>query len=222
MALIGTTYTGLDVIELDVLTTRQIRNIADINNNELIFRDNYSGKFSASIRRLFPSMEMEFELVLLDRDDVDEFKTFFDTRKGRRVPFYMPTWSEDIVMTDDYNPAGNVLTIRDIDYNASFLGLEARRLLIFMNPSDDEYSIQRISAASTIADDKEELTLQNPGLPAGKRDSDYWEIICFLNYCRLAQDGVDIIWVQDDAGLSSNFATVRLRIKVLENLSKAE
>lgn len=220
MGLIDVTYIGQDGIELDVLTTQQIRGLRDINNNAMIFRPNPTGKFSASNRRLFPSLETEFELLLNDRDDVDEFKTFLDTRKGRRIPFYMPTWTKDMMMTDDN--ASALLKIRNIGYTDNYFSATvlARNLIIFMNPGDSEYEVRLISGSSEIANDREQLTM-NSILPVDKRATDYWEIISFLNYCRLAQDGADLIWHQTDDEKSER-ATIRLRIKVLESIDGTE
>jgi hypothetical protein len=136
----------------------------------------------ASVRRVFyPAYTFSGILALL---------TFLDQRRGRAVPFYLPTWDQDMTLWDNHASGESELRINAIGYTDGMFPLDASRRHIAIFKDGTIYSSHKIMDVLYNPGDTLEYLTIDPVLPQNYAAANY--SICFLRWSRLESDSVDI------------------------------
>lgn len=116
-------------------------------------------------------------------------RDFLKARRGRRIPFWVPTYCWDMQLAVDYPAPVNQITVVKSGYGQFLAGSLGRRFIaIFPAGQPTEYR-EIISVASGA--DTEVIEVDGDAL--GGLSSETTRI-CFLVLCRLAEDLATISW----------------------------
>ena len=156
-----------------------------------------------------PALIRPFLWTAFGRDEIAAMIAFIDRHKGRAVPFWVPSWQQDLRLTSDVILDQILCEIRRIRYAGTMFGSTgARRHLAVYSPQDAA-TYHKIVAATDPGSGLTETITVNPGAPrlwpAGAT------IVSFLRLCRLEDDEVEISW------LAGNIAEAVVRIRELPN-----
>lgn len=96
-----------------------------------------------------PTMKFDFDYFCNSRQEIDKIIAFFDYCKGRLKSFWVPTWQNDIKVTDSISVDDTTITIEDIEYTDFWLeNTVFGRYLYFQMPGGNT-SIKKVIAAPT-------------------------------------------------------------------------
>lgn len=119
------------------------------------------------------------------------FKAWLDARHGQAVPFWIPSWRQDLLLAEGMTAVDGGASILPCGYTLHAFPSKARRHLAIFYGANVAY--RSVLAASDLGD-HESLTLSgSPGfaLPKGA-----W--LCYLHLVRLASDELEIVWHTDE------------------------
>jgi len=74
---------------------------------------------------------------------------FFDSKMGRFLPFWVPSWDTDIVITSSFVAGDSQLTIEDIEYSTFWLPNDLTGRFIIIQWPDESYVCKKIIGAPT-------------------------------------------------------------------------
>jgi hypothetical protein len=133
----------------------------------------------------------EFPWWLDTHPNVTAFRAFILRRFGQLVPFWIPTWDQDLVLFQDVLSSDTGIRIKSEFYSRFLFPTPARRFIAFL-PMDGSGNVYgKITGAIDNGDGTENLTLEAaPGKNFGKSST----MISFLTLARLASDSVSIKW----------------------------
>ncbi len=139
-----------------------------------------------------------------DRSALQTLLNFFDGKKGRWYPFWMPSFSEDLVVTAAFGSDATTLTIEDVDYPNYWLPNDATGRHLYIEWPDGSYVCKAVTdaAGSTLtleeAIGKAATTADLPGLR-----------VSFLYFVRFDLDEVEIEYITPEiADIQLSFKTV--------------
>lgn len=133
----------------------------------------------------------EFPWWLDTHPNVTTFRAFMLRRAGRLVPFWIPTWDQDLVLFQDVLATDSGIRIKSEFYTRFFFPTPARRFIAFI-PIDGSGNVYgKITASADNGDGTENLSLE--ALP-GKNFPKATTMVSFLTLARLASDRVAIRW----------------------------
>jgi hypothetical protein len=126
-------------------------------------------------------------LPLDTRTKIKEFLNFFDNKMGRLLPFWVPSWNKDIVITGAVGPADVQITINPIDYSNTYLNNDINGRHVFFFFPDGTYRCRKILSSTS-----DTITLDNS--LAAEITSDMVDdmVISFLYFCRFDLDEVEL------------------------------
>lgn len=165
------------------------------------------------LRRLgkYPAATRSLTYALLDRTAVRRMRRFLASRKGRKAPFWTPTWNTDFRNQLAEPAGGSLLRIDPIGYAASCFPSPAKRFVALVSPGGVIYPLRvaSASASSTV----ETLSVAPSTWPYTLTPGD--EMLSYLSFCRLSDDRVEIVYDTPDV------AAVRLGFTELAAESEA-
>jgi hypothetical protein len=133
----------------------------------------------------------EFPWWLDTHPSVTAFRAFILRRFGQLVPFWIPTWDQDLVLFQDVASSDTGIRIKSEFYSRFFFPTPARRFIAFI-PMDGSGNVYgKITGAIDNGDGTENLTLE---AAPGKNFPQSTTMISFLTLARLASDSVSIKW----------------------------
>ena len=129
--------------------------------------------------------------ALNNLEDISKLIDFFDYHKGRWGVFWRPSWIDDLLLTTTFSASASVITIQDIEYADFWEDFETGNWLMLIWP-DNSYVIKGVSRVAgnqimlnrSIGKECTEADLPNM-------------LICFLSFCRFAQDEIEIQYVSN-------------------------
>lgn len=154
--------------------------------------DSITGPFSEVEKARVQQQVRPFSWFMGSRADIDAFRAFREERKGRLVPFWIPTWHHDVILAVDGIAANSSITVRNINYSRHMFAPPAtwRRYLAFIKIGAGVQFIRRIDGAIE-AGDVEDLTL-DAALGTTLVVSQW--MLSFLTLCRVESDDIMLHW----------------------------
>lgn len=184
---------GYDVLEVEPnweKPTQKARRILSVNDNKM-------GTIVVADRGGVSFQDGSFRWFLDGRDQIQQFRDFFDRRAGRLVPFWVPTWREDLTIAQAAGAASTGIVVNDASYTARMFPDRARRYLAIQNPAGGW--IYRKVTSSSQGTGTETLGLDSTlgvAIPAGTP-------VSFLVLSRVADDSAAIDWTSQTFAESS-------------------
>lgn len=185
-----TTYLGFDV--LDQVTPGR-EEAAKVFKRSFTLLDNRTGKRAADDRGGAPIVTRPFTWIAHGRAAINTFKSFITARKGRAVPFWVPTYQHDLILNQDVLATETTIVIKDINYTAMLFPNAARRHIAYITPALN-MTFRKITSA-TRTTTTETLTMDSA---AGTAFPASTTMVAFLILCRLAEDKVEYTWYTTD------------------------
>lgn len=186
-------YSGLDVLTLPP-------NTADGDTDETYDRDFDTvdfakGSWFVSDHAAGPVISRPYKWLLKTRQEIMNFLAFLEVRKGKAIPFWMPTWSKDLEQMQDMGSADTNILIRNIGYTRHMNLNPNRSTLIFFPTDGSTPIVKTITGCAENSNGTETLGL-NSSFGVIKKITDF-RAISFLSYCRMDQDSFDLNWYTD-------------------------
>lgn len=154
------------------------------------------GPASMDAHTTAPEFSRPFNWLIHGRVAISQFLGFLEARKGRCVPFWLPTYAEDLEQVADASAGDTVLSIKDIHYSRYYAQHANRRDVAFYPATGEAPVLRRIMSSAPGAAGLESITLdQSFGVA---RRADQWRCISFLAFVRLDQDSIQVDWETDE------------------------
>jgi hypothetical protein len=124
---------------------------------------------------------------------VTALRAFLLARFGQLVPFWVPTWDQDLVMAIDAPSGSSTITIKSVFYTRFLFPDNARRYLALI-PTSGAGPNQYVAITGSVdnGDGTESLTL------AAELGADVMAantMVSFLTFARLDSDELAISWI---------------------------
>lgn len=204
-----TTYQGYDVLEINY---NRIGRIEERVRRKFVLLDSVTGNRQSDEQGIAPSPVRPFSWLAFGRAEMAELRDFLDARKGRAVPFWLPSYQWDLSLYQDLDNLDTSAIISWVRYTSEMFSTShgGRRHVALWDLGVGSFEYYEITAASDPGDGvTEALTLS----PAAVRD--YMAsrtVISFLKLCRLDEDAVEIRYPSGDVAE----ATIQVRELPLE------
>ncbi len=173
----------------EILSIRTLRQFRKSFNTALLLNDNTTGVRRLTKRKLYPQLSWDIEVVMADRTEIQAFRDFLDAIEGKFKPFWLPNWTHDI---RPILVAANNTTIKSRAYAYEGYGDDAQiptKTKRWIATWDGTTLTPRGVTGVNRAGDQETLTI-TPG-DGAEIDVDTYEMIMYINYVRMLQDGFD-------------------------------
>lgn len=139
-----------------------------------------------------------FQWFLHGRTKAQEFRSFVDLVAGSQRPFWVPTWRQDLILSQPAASNASGFTIQACGYTSRMFPDRARRYLAIRNPSGGWIYRKALSASEIGNEETITLDAQNGvALPVGTA-------VSFLTLCRLAEDDAEIEWSTTEFGQATS------------------
>jgi len=184
-----TQYQGLDVLEVEA---NRFQAVTDDFVRRFNLLDQRTGVRWADELEAAPAIVRPFVWTALGREEALAMRSFVDDRKGRAIPFWVPTWQQDLQLHTDAVLDQTILEIDWVRYTGlQFPSTAARRHLAV-------YSTSHVPSYHYIvdADDPGNFVTETIQISPGAARN--WPkgstIFSFLRLCRLENDVISWIW----------------------------
>jgi hypothetical protein len=196
-------YKGFDVLNFYEFNRKG--EIEETLDRKFVLLDNRTGKRTPDEQAPHPSPVRSFVWTCFDRGEIADLVAWLDDRRGRAVPFWLPTYQQDLTLAEDLLEDDSTASILWVRYTQQlFPNTNGRRHLVLFAPGLplEVYGIVDADDPGTFQ--TETLNLE----PAAVRDYPAaTTILSFLKLCRLEDDEVEIAWDSRDVAE----ATIRVR-----------
>ncbi len=201
-------YLGYDVLELNY---NRVGAFEERLRRKFVLLSSKTGRRIADEQGPAPATSRPFTWTAFGRDEMAVMRSFLDARKGRAVPFWLPSFQWDLALAEDIAQNQSGATIRWVRYKQQMWGTTgARRHLAIWSLGEGVMDYCRITGATDPANNlTETLTLD----PVARRDySRSQTVLSFLKLCRLDEDRIEISYPSPQVAE----ATIRVRELPLE------
>ncbi len=198
-----TTYRGFDVLELNY---NRIGRIEERIRRKFVLLDSVTGARQADEQAPAPAPTRPFSWIAFGRAEIEVMRDFLDDRKGRAVPFWLPSFQWDLSLAEDVPLSSLVIPVRGVRYSSQMFGTTgARRHVALWDLGVGSFEFYEIVGASDPGGGlDEQLTIS----PVAVREYQAARtVISFLKLCRLEADSVEIRFPSGDVAE----ATIQVR-----------
>jgi len=197
------THEGFEILELNY---DRVGSVEEKLIRKFVLMDPKTGKRTADEHAPSPAAVRPFVWTALGRDEITTMRTFIDDRKGRAVPFWLPSFQWDLSLSEDVLTDSAIVSVEWVRYVQQMWGTTGARRHIALWTlgigSMDYYSVTDSSDPLDYV--TESLTID----PVAVRDYDKdTTVLSFLKLCRLDSDQVTIEY------LSGNVAQATIRVR---------
>lgn len=188
-----TIYQGFDVLEVE-----PSRDGARVNtfNRPFNLLDPVTGKRDSDADGPNPKVEFPFLWIAKGRTEIQALKDFLVARRGRAVPFWVPSYQRDLRPSLDIANGVATFTIKRVGYATQvFSGSNGRRhLALYSIPSGPASYRKVITALESGGGTTEDLTLDATTTSVYVASAC---VISFLRFCRLSDDENTLEWLDN-------------------------
>ena len=182
-----TDYLGFNVLEVQPNRAKDPRRSF---LRSLTKMDAGTGKTTVQDRAGISRSELEFDWFLDGRSEIAVLQAFLLARKGRAVPFWVPSWRHDLVLNQDAGAIDTSITVKDTGFlKYQFQQTSRRQIALVLQ--NGTFIYRQITGATNPGNGTEVLTLDSAlgvAVPAATT------MVCFLHLVRLASDVVEVLW----------------------------
>ena len=188
-------YKGLDVLRADPDNSDGLDDEARQGFDVI---DPGTGVRHEVVAELAPSASRGIAILCDGRAAVADMRAFIDRRKGRAVPFWLPTNAADLVPNGTTQYVGNSVYIYRRGYHDALALGYGRAHLLFKFYAGTEYYTGAVASTDLgQADGRELVTL----VSALNDITQSTTRISFMRYCRLGEDEPTIEWLAPRAAV---------------------
>lgn len=182
-----TTYAGFDLLDL---TNPDRQGTGRVSFNRLaVMADNKTGKRTMDDRSGVSIPRHSFQWFARGKAEIAALKGFIAARKGRAVPFWLPTYCRDLVLSRAIAANDGTIYVRNNGYTRYQFPYASRQRIALFN-GDGSFIVREITTAIEISTTEESLVLDSDITSNMNGDT----LISFLPLCRLTDDDIQITW----------------------------
>lgn len=184
------TYRGFDVLEIrpDRGEAMRAKSSGLVN-----LRDNRTEARSQDDRAGFPIRSVSFTFSAANRTDAEAFRSFIESRMGRAIPFWVPTWQADLVLDSSASIGATSLSVKYCGYSVNqYIRTHRRDLSLYKYDG----TFQRRRVSGVLAGTTTESLSLDSALSAALAPGSC--LVSFLTFCRLASDEAKWKWLSCD------------------------
>jgi len=150
---------------------------------------------------MFP---LKYEYLAYKKSEIQKHIDFFDSRMGRLDGFWLPSWQEDIHLTEGFLASDDHLHIDSINYPLYWFGNEMGKSIITIWPDDTYVWNDIVAAPSDTRINLDDVVGRDCPKSSIKR-----LLVCFLLFCRFNQDEIEVEYLTPEvARMSLSFRTL--------------
>lgn len=179
------TYRGLDVLITRYAVVGSV--------NERIYKmldvlDNGSSTPVLSLKDSKLRNGQTIGFVYQSRADKRIFRSWLMKRKGRLVPFWLPSWNNEVTIVANVALNAGSLIIKRCDFTFAY-GSSPKFLMVVLQ--NGTFVFLHVVSAAYIQDEDQEILTLGTLCPANILVADV-KFVCFLSHCRLDTDSIKI------------------------------
>jgi hypothetical protein len=187
-----TQYQGYDVLEV---MPNWSRDLSRTYKRSLVTLDPKIGPIQVDDKGGSAVVEQSFPWFLQNHPSVTTLRAFILKRFGQLVPFWTPTWDQDLVLSTDVGATDPAIVIQSVYYTRFFFPIKSRRYIAFIPQNGGANVYRKITGSIDNGNGTETLTLDSPtGVTFPKSST----MLSFLTLSRLASDDAEIDWMTND------------------------
>jgi hypothetical protein len=187
-----TQYRGFDVLEIPAHWPTDLKRKY---TRSMISIDPEVGPITVIDQGGAPYISQPFPMLILSHAEVTKLRAFILARFGRLRPFWLPTWDQDLVLSQDLNAADTGIKIQSEFYTRFMFPNRARRFVALI-PTDSSGNIyHQITSSVDNGDGTETLQFESP---IGRDMKAARTMVSFLVFARLNSDDTEIDWLSND------------------------
>jgi hypothetical protein len=200
-----TTYLTYDV--LDVIQPSRDGNKLNSFERPFNMLDTVTGKRDSDANGPNPKVQFPFTWIAVGRTEIQTLKDFLIARRGRAVPFWVPSYQRDLRPNVDIGSGVAAFVIKRVGYSTlMFNDSNGRRYIaLYTTPSSTPVFRKVLSAAESGGGTTEDLTIDSTTPNGYNKDTC---VISFLKFCRLTDDENTLEWLDNN--------TVRCNLGITE------
>lgn len=186
------TYRGLPILDRPPNAVSKIS--SDIQRDMDIL-DSLTGIAAFDDRTNYPTTIQDYNWLLEGRANITFLRQWLFARQGRLTPFWSPSWTDDLTLSEDIQDVDTQIKIYFIGY-AEFMSGDINRKDIKILLKDGSVFYRRVTGAVNNGDGTESLVIDSAlGQLVGVSDVD---LISFMYLARLDSDQIELSWRFDD------------------------
>lgn len=186
------TYQGYEVLLESPDSSQEMGEQAERDMDLVDFE---TGAVALDAHTTAPEFSRPYHWVIKGRQAIAKALAFFAAREGRAVPFWLPTFSQDLVQAQDAGAADTAIQVKNIQYSLYYALHPNRRDLAFF-PVSGSAVLRRITGAAESSLEFELISLDQSFGQIRKATD--WKCISFLTFVTLEHDSLRITWETDD------------------------
>ena len=182
---------------LDVLTTppNAATELDEAYERDIETVDYDKGAWFSQCNTSAPVVSRPYAWLLRTRQEIASFLAFLETRRGKHVPFWMPTWGKDVEILQALGAVDKNILVKNIGYTR-YIKLHTNRSKLIFFPSDGSTPIIKTITGSVESANNTEIISLDSNFGVAKNPSDF-KAISFLTFCRFDQDAFELTWHTD-------------------------
>lgn len=183
-----TIYQGFDVLELNY---NRIGRVDERVRRKVMLLDPKTGVRRQDEQSPAPTPTRPFSWFASGRAEIAAMRAFLEARKGRAVPFWLPSFQWDLRLTEDLTQTSVIATIQWCRYGEQMFGTTAaRRHLALWDLGLGTMEYYRVEDTNDPGDEVTESLTVDPA--AVRTYQANRTVISFLKLCRLELDQAEI------------------------------
>lgn len=191
-----TLYKGFDVLEVEP-DSSEGRGGDESQRRRIVLGPEY-GTQAITMAEPQPRVARTIQWTCKSHAEVTVLRTFLDTRRGRAVPFWLPTLQRELQFSG-FPGFGSAWTVKWIGYTANMFPLGQGRRHVFVWHPTAGLRYAKVTAAVDNGNGTETLTLE-AGMGVNIANS-FW-VPGFLRLCRLGEDRNPIRWLSQQVAVA--------------------
>lgn len=185
----GATYAGFDVLDGEQLSRNEP--IGETLSRKLILFDNQVGPISVTASAVAPRSAKSLRWKTGNRAEARVLRNFLESRKGRLVPFWVPSVQADFSLATALSISGATVTVDYVGYTENIwpMGRAGRHVALYTPGSGFEY--RKVTGATHTPGAATEVLTLDTGVA---RAYPVGQAAMLLKLCRLDSDENTMAW----------------------------
>jgi len=134
-----------------------------------------------------------------DKSEIQSILDFFDYQMARLGSFWIPTWQEDLRVTQAFGAGATTLEIESVEFYDYWLGTKTGMHAVFMWPGEAPIYKEIVDSSHPMTDPAT-ITLDEPIGRACSSQELPRLLASFLLFCRFDHDEIEVKYVTDMIG----------------------
>lgn len=137
-----------------------------------------------------------FLFYFKDKSAIYKFMQWYYARRGAQVPFWVPSWKNDMVLAKDIIAGESFIRVKSNNYSSLYVKNAGRDHLYIIFRTGEIYTREILSIEPYSADPTQEVFVLDQPFP-DNHDAKMIDMISFMGLHRMASDNLTVEWKSD-------------------------